>query len=98
MDNFFICGKDASKLQQLQHELKSQFCITDLKEVSHYLGIDVDVNANKSTITLCQTTYIKNILSQFNTLDSQPVFTLIEPGIKNIITPSEDQANTETIT
>lgn len=98
VDDLLIFGKDASKLQQLQHELKSRFRMTDLGEVSHYLGIEVDVSADKSTITLRQTTYIKKVLSRFNMLDSRPVSTPMEPGIGNTLTPSEDQADKETIT
>ena len=57
VDDILIFGKDASKIQ-LRHELKSLFCITDLGEVFHYLGIEVDVNADKSAITLRQTIYL----------------------------------------
>lgn len=42
-----IFGKDTSKLRQLQDELKSRFRMTDLGKVSHYLGIEVDVNADE---------------------------------------------------
>lgn len=98
VDNLLIFGKDASKLQQLQHELKSRFCMTDLGEIFHYLGIEVDVSADKSTIILRQTMYIKKVLSQFNMLDSQPVSTPMEPGIGNTLIPSEDQADKKTIT
>ena len=59
VDDLVIFEKDTSKLQQLQHELKFRFRMTDLGEVSHYLGIEVDVNIDKSVITLRQTTYLK---------------------------------------
>ncbi len=57
VDDILIFGKNASKIQ-LRHELKSLFCMTDLEEVFHYLGIEVDVNADKSAITLRQTIYL----------------------------------------
>lgn len=98
VDDLFIFGKDTPKVQQLQYELKSRFRMTDLGEVSHYLGIEVDVNSDKSVITLQQTTYLKKVLSRFNMLNSTPISTPMDPGAGNTIMPSEDQADKETIT
>ena len=59
VDDLFIFEKDISKLQQLQHELKSRFRMTNLKKVSHYLRIEMNVNIQKSIIILRQTIYLK---------------------------------------
>ena len=79
VDDLLIFGKDTSKLQQLQHELKSRFRMTDLGEVSYYLGIEVNVNTEKSIITLRQTTYLKKILQRFNMVDCRPISTPMVP-------------------
>ncbi len=65
MDDFLIMTKDILKLDDLQRELKASFHITDLGEVSHYLGIEVDINRERSESTLRQTTYFKKILQRF---------------------------------
>lgn len=98
VDDLLIFGKDNSKLQQLQHELKSRFQMIDLGEVSHYLGIEVDVNSEKSIITLRQSTYLKKVLCRFNMLDSRPILTSMDSRIGNTLMPSEDQADNDTIT
>lgn len=46
VDDDLIFGKDTSKLT-ITDELKSRFRMTDLGKVSHYLGIEVDVNADE---------------------------------------------------
>ena len=98
VDDLLIFEKDNLKLQQLQHELKSRFRMTDLGEVSHYLGIESDVNPEKSVITLWQSTYLKMVLHRFNMLDSRPISTPIDPATGNTFMPSEDQADKDTIT
>ena len=62
MDELLIISKYMLKLDDLQQKLKPPFYITDLAEVSHYLGIEVHINREKSEITLRQTTYLKMIL------------------------------------
>lgn len=72
--------------------------MTDLGEVSHYLGIGVDVNTDKSIIGLRQSAYLRNVSGRFNMLDSRPIPTPLGPGTGNKLEPSEDQANKEAIT
>ena len=98
VDDLLIFGKNTPILVQLQHDLKSRFKMTDLGKISHYLEIEVDMNADKTTVSLHQTTYLRKILSQFNVLDSRPIFTPIDNGIGNIFVPSEDQIDKDTIT
>ena len=98
VDDLLIFGKDTQILEQLQHDLKSRFKMTDLGEVSHYLGIEVDMNTDRTTVSLRQTTYLKKVLSRFNMLDSRPISTPMDQGAGNTLMPSEDQADKDTIT
>ena len=65
VDNLLVMSKINADLDSLQDRLKAQFKMTDLGYVSHYLGMQVDINSDKSEITLHQTTYLKKILEQF---------------------------------
>ncbi len=65
MDDLLMMSKDILKFDDLQRELKVRFCMTDLGEVFHYLGIEVDINREKSEITLRHATYLKKILQRF---------------------------------
>ena len=60
VDDLFLFGFDKSWLTKIQVQLRAHFEMTDLGEISHYLGIKVDVETEK--ISWQQTTYIKKIL------------------------------------
>ena len=85
VDNLLIMSKVNAKLDALQDKLKAQFKITDLGDVSHYLNMQVDMNLDKSNITVHQTTYLKKILEQFHMQDYKPIFTSMESGIGNLL-------------
>ncbi len=98
VDDLLIMSKDILKLDDLQRELKARFCMTDLGEVSHYLDIEVDINREKSEITLRQTTYLKKILQRFQRQDCRPIFTPMEPGMGNLLLPSTKEVDKKTVT
>lgn len=68
VDDLLLFGADIPRLELIQKELSDRFKMTDLGNVSHYLGMEVDVDVGK-TITLRQTTYLKKVLEQFGMLD-----------------------------
>ena len=72
--------------------------MTDLGEISHYLGIEVDMTTDRSAVSLRQTTYLRKVLERFNMLDSRPISTPMDQGTGNTLMPSEDQADKHTIT
>ncbi len=69
--------------------------MTDLGEISHYLGMEVDVETEK--ILLRQTTYIKKILERFQMTDCKPSSIPMNPGVANFHLASEHQADRTTI-
>ncbi len=93
VDDLLIMSKDILKLDDLQQELKTRFRMTDFGEVSHYLGIEVDINREKSEITLRQNTYLKKILQRFQMQDCIPMSTHMEPGKGNLLLPSLKEAD-----
>lgn len=64
VDNLLFFGYNKSCLTDVQDQLNTQFKITDLGEIFHYLGIKVDVKVGKQ-ISLQQTIYLKKILKRF---------------------------------
>lgn len=69
----------------------------DLGDVSYYLGIQVDLNLDKTEIILCQTFYLKKIPEQFHIQDCKPLSTSIEPEIGNNLLPFKEQVDEKTI-
>ncbi len=70
--------------------------MTDLGEISHYLGMEVDVEIGKK-ISLQQTTYLMKILKRFLMSDCKPVSIPINQRVANSSILSESQADKITI-
>ena len=70
--------------------------MTNLGEISHYLGMEIDVEVEKK-ISLRQTTYLKKILERFQMADCKPASVPMNPGVANSLLPSEGQADRATI-
>ncbi len=72
--------------------------MTDLEEVSHYLDIEVDINREKSEITLRHSIYLKKILQRFQMQDCRSISTQMEPKMGNFSLSSTKKANKKTVT
>lgn len=64
--------------------------MTDLGDVFHYLGIKVDVDLNKKTMSLGQSAYLKIILDQYSMSNYKLVKILISPGVANFFISYKD--------
>ena len=95
VDDLLLFGSDESCLTNIQDQLRARFKMTDLGEISHYLGMEVDVETER--ISLRQTTYIKKILERFQMTDCKPSSIPMNPGVANSLLPSEHQADRATI-
>ena len=69
VDNLFVFAFDKSCFTDIQDQLDTRFKMTNLREISYYLGMKVDVETGK--ISLQQTTYLKQILECFQIIDSK---------------------------
>ncbi len=95
VDDLLLFGFDESCLTNIQDQLRARFKMTDLGEISYYLGMEVDVETER--ISLRQTTYIKKILERFQMTDCKPSSIAMNPGVANSLLPSEHQADRTTI-
>ncbi len=96
-DDMLILSQNISQHKELQAVLKPRFCMTDLGEVSHYLGMAININLDKAEITIRQTEYLKKILQKFNMWNSRPISPPMEPGVGNLLFPFEESADKKTI-
>ncbi len=69
----------------------------DLGEVSHYLGIAIDINPYEAEITFKQTVYPKKIFQRFDIQNSCSNSISIQPRVRNFLFLSEEHADKETI-
>lgn len=64
MNNLLLFGFNNTCCIDIQDQLNTWFIITNLGEIFHYFGIEVDAEVEKK-ISLWQTTYLKKILKCF---------------------------------
>ena len=58
VDDLLLCGSSSNTLNQLEKHLQQHFKMTNLRQVSHYLDMEVDVSEGSKSITIRQSTYI----------------------------------------
>ncbi len=63
VDDLLLFGFDKSCVTNIQDPLRARFKMSYLGEISHYSGMEVDVETGR--ISFRQTTYIKKILERF---------------------------------
>ena len=80
VDNLLIFGADIPQLEKMQNDLSDCFKMTNLGNVSHYFGIEVNVKVKK-TIKVTQVTYMKKVLKHFGMEDCRPAFIPIDPRV-----------------
>ena len=96
VDDLLLFGSDDSRLTDIQDQLNARFKMTNLGEISHYLGMEADIEVGK-IISLRQTTYLRKILERFQMTDCKPASIPMNPGVANSLLPSEQQADRATI-
>ena len=97
IDNLLLCKSDSHTLDQLKKHLQQHFKMTNLKQVSHYLDMKIDVSENFKSITIKQSTYIQNMLKHFNMQDCTPIFTLMNPSTFESLIINTEKATSEEI-
>ncbi len=93
VDHLLLFGADINlRIDDVMQNLRDRFQMTDLGDVSHYLGMKVDVNLGKKTITLRQSTYLKKILERYGMSDYRPAKIPISPEVSNSLIAYQSQA------
>ena len=94
IDDITIMGPYLKDVKQLKLDLSKCYEITNLGEISSYLGICITRDRSKKRLDIDQSGYIKDLLDCFNMADANPHKTPLPAGadvhlIKNIGKASE---------
>ena len=76
VDDLLITGKDCSAISTFKQEMKSEFEMSDLGELSYFLGIEF--KRTKAGIFMHQSKYTIDVLKRFQMLDCNSVSTPVE--------------------
>lgn len=64
VDDMILAGSHRRMLDEVKEMLKSKFELTELGEPRKFLGVEVERDRNKGTISLGQNRYVENILKR----------------------------------
>ena len=97
VDDSSIFAFPPSILPSAKAEISSHLTITDLGPAKTFLGLQIERDRTKRTITIHQTSYISKVLERFGMLSSSPVSTPLDSHVKLNIpsssSPSPDVSN-----
>ena len=96
VDNSLIFGADIPQLEKIQNDLSDRFKMTNLGNVSHYFGMEVDVEVKK-TIKATQVTYMKKVLKCFEMQDCRPASIPMDPGVTSSLLPYDQEAGHDAV-
>jgi glucose-6-phosphate 1-dehydrogenase len=95
IDDLLLFGLNLNNLQNIQNQLKQRFKMTDLRQLSHYLGMKIIISQDQLMLT--QSIYLKKILKQFEMNESKLVSISMKPEIINSLMSATDEADQATI-
>jgi virulence-associated protein VapD len=95
VDDLLIFGFNLDVISKIQEALRVKFKMTDLRTLSHYLGMEISVK--NDVIILTQKNYMLKILIKFGMADCNPVTTPMKAGVANALIPSSTQTDQKTI-
>ena len=75
MDDILLTSPHRKLLATTKKKLMDRFTITDLREVSHILGIKITRKKVNKTLRISQTDYTMSILERFGMMDCNPAST-----------------------
>ena len=81
-DDMAISLKWLQDVEKLKDELHQHWKISDLGELTWYLGFCMRQDRNARTIAINQQSYIKGMLEKFTLTSAKPVSTPMDPGTK----------------
>ncbi|KAK0591710.1 hypothetical protein LWI29_006734 [Acer saccharum] len=80
VDDLIFTGNNQSMFEEFKEAMIREFEMTDIRLMSYYLGIEV--KQREEGIFISQEWYAKEVLEKFNMINSKPVPTPVETGIK----------------
>ena len=84
-------------IQAFKMQIAMCYKVTDLREVSHFLGLHITCNRSKKTLTIDQMHYIQRMLTRFDMSQCHPVYTPFTVGTRLEVNPDSDSESSLTL-
>ncbi|GKC13618.1 uncharacterized mitochondrial protein-like protein [Tanacetum coccineum] len=90
-DDIFVTGISLDLINEFKRRMTSQFEMSDLGELTYYLGIEVP--QGKDCVEIKQERYAMKILKEVGIEDCNPALCPMEPGLK--LSKAKDEPEVE---
>jgi transposase InsO family protein len=98
VDDLLILSNSMKELRIIKQQLAGSFEMKDLGEARFILGIKIDRNREKKTLSITQTEYVKNVIKNYGMEDSRrTTVTPMNPGMKFIKSGIVGDTNSEVV-
>jgi hypothetical protein len=91
VNDLLLFESDLNDLEIIQDQLKKRFKMTDLGQLSHYLGMKIIIITNQLILT--QSTYLRKVLKQFSMKECKLVSTSMKSDVANTLISAIEKAN-----
>uniref|UniRef100_A0A5S6QKH9 Reverse transcriptase Ty1/copia-type domain-containing protein n=1 Tax=Trichuris muris TaxID=70415 RepID=A0A5S6QKH9_TRIMR len=82
VDDTCVLSNDIEWIKGVKTELANTFKVRNLGPISYGLGIQFKQNEKKGTISMCQRSYVLNLLKRFGMQNCKPATTPLAPNLK----------------
>ncbi len=97
VNDLLLFDLNLNDLQNIKNQLKQRFKMTNLRQLSHYLGMKIIINSDRDQLVLTQSIYLKKILKQFEMNESKFVSISMKPKVINSLMSAIDETDQATI-
>ncbi|KAL7278649.1 hypothetical protein ACG7TL_007650 [Trametes sanguinea] len=82
VDDITIASKSKDSIQRVKDELRAHFKLRDLGPTSWLLGVKIERNRAKRSLSISQRQYALDILERYGFANCDPVGTPMDPGLR----------------
>lgn len=82
VDDLIILASHMRSMEPLKAKLEAQYEMTDLGELHFCLGVEFARDRGARTITMCQATYVEEVLKRFGMEECKPIATPLDIKVK----------------
>ena len=82
VDDITIAGQDKAAIQRVKDDLRKHFKLRDLGPTSWLLGVKIERNRSKHSLSISQRQYTLDILERYGFSNCDPVSTPMDPGVR----------------
>jgi hypothetical protein len=80
VDDLTLAASSDRAIVELKKQLGSRFEMVDLGPIHWLLGMKIERDKNKRTLSLSQTAYVQKLLERFHLKDAYPISIPLDPG------------------